>query len=104
VNENLVRFDDARSVAESLDPSYPVYCLRPNVLKETARHFLSTFPGTVLYAIKCNPNPLVLDALYAAGVRHFDTASLPEIAQVTETPCIIWLPSSAPRRPRRWNC
>jgi ornithine decarboxylase len=79
-----VRFDDARSVAESLEPSYPVYCLRPNVLKETARHFLSTFPGTVLYAIKCNPNPLVLDALYAAGVRHFDTASLPEIAQVTE--------------------
>jgi ornithine decarboxylase len=43
------------------------------------------FPGTILYAVKCNPHPLVLDALYRAGIRHFDTASLPEIAQICET-------------------
>ena len=68
----------------ALEPSYPVYCLRPQVLKRNARRFLGTFPGRVLYAVKCNPHPLVLEALYEAGIRHFDTASLPEIALVRE--------------------
>ncbi len=79
------RFDDVRAVAQALRPSYPVYCLRPDLLAETARRFISVFPGTVLYAVKCNPHPLVLDVLYKAGIRHFDTASLPEIAQICET-------------------
>jgi len=79
------RFDDVRAVARALQPSYPVYCLRPDMLAETARRFISIFPGTVLYAVKCNPHPLVLDVLYRAGIRHFDTASLPEIAQICET-------------------
>ena len=42
------------------------------------------FPGRVLYAVKCNPHPHLLRALYDAGIRHFDTASLPEIAEVRE--------------------
>lgn len=79
------RFDDVRAVARALQPSYPVYCLRPDLLAETARRFISIFPGTVLYAVKCNPHPMVLDVLYRAGIRHFDTASLPEIAQICET-------------------
>ncbi len=84
MNEVGVRFNDVRSVARSLEPSYPVYCLRPAVLQETARHFVSLFPGRVLYAIKCNPNRLVLKSLYEGGIRHFDAASLPEIAQISE--------------------
>lgn len=79
------RFNDIRMVAKALQPSYPVYCLRPQLLADTARRFISMFPGTVLYAVKCNPHPLVLDVLYRAGIRHFDTASLPEIAQICET-------------------
>jgi ornithine decarboxylase len=79
------RFSDVSAVAQALQPSYPVYCLRPEVLAETARRFISMFPGTVLYAVKCNPHPMVLDELYRAGIRHFDTASLPEIAQICET-------------------
>ena len=39
----------------------------------------------MLYAVKCNPHPLVLRALYDAGIHHFDTASLPEIALVRES-------------------
>ena len=77
-------FDDARAMIEALTPSYPVYCMRAGVLAETAREFLERFPGRVLYAVKCNPHPIVLQALYDAGIRHFDTASLPEIAQVRE--------------------
>ena len=69
----------------ALSPSYPVFCLRPHVIAATAKRFLDLFPGRVLYAVKCNPHPLVLAALYKAGIRHFDTASLPEIAQVRES-------------------
>jgi len=75
---------DARAVAEALTPSYPVYCLAPGALARSARQFLTDFPGRVLYAVKCNPHPRVLKALYDAGIHHFDTASLPEIAQVRE--------------------
>ena len=78
------QFSDVVAVARALRPSYPVYCLRPEVLAASARRFLSLFPGTVLYAVKCNPHPLVLQALYKGGIRHFDTASLTEIAQITD--------------------
>ena len=78
------RFDDVDAMIRALEPSYPVYCLHPQVLARSARHFLECFPGRVLYAIKCNPHPKVLQILYDAGIRHFDTASLPEIAQVRE--------------------
>ena len=78
-------FADAAAVARALKPSYPVYCLRPQVLVETVRRFISMFPGTVLYAVKCNPHPMVLDTIYRAGIRHYDTASLPEIALIRET-------------------
>src|SRR5690606_31755608 len=69
---------------ERLNPSYPVFMVFPEILKDRARAFLSGFPGTVLYAVKCNPDPHVLRALYEAGIRHFDTASLPEIAKINE--------------------
>jgi len=77
-------YPDARAVAAALRPSYPVYCLDLAGLSAQARAFVDTFPGRVLYAVKCNPYPKILSTLYRAGVRHFDTASLPEIAQVRE--------------------
>ena len=79
------QFPDVRSMVAALKPSYPVYCMRPDVLRQAAARFLDLFPGRVLYAVKCNPHPRVLQALYDAGIRHFDTASLPEIAQVRES-------------------
>ncbi len=78
------QFTDVTAVAKALQPSYPVYCVRPEVLAGSARRFISQFPGTVLYAVKCNPHPLVLNALYQGGLRHFDTASLAEIAQISD--------------------
>ncbi|MBT5434602.1 MAG: type III PLP-dependent enzyme, partial [Rhodospirillaceae bacterium] len=77
-------FDSVDAVIAAMEPSYPIYCIQPDVLRETARRFLDTFPGRVLYAIKCNPHPRIAEILYEAGIRHFDTASLPEIAQVRE--------------------
>lgn len=77
-------YKNAREVARALRPSYPVYCLAPTLLTAAAKRFLDVFPGRVLYAVKCNPHARVLRALYDAGIVHFDTASLPEIAQVRE--------------------
>jgi ornithine decarboxylase len=77
-------FADAVAMVRALKPSYPVYCMRPHVVKRSATAFLEAFDGRVLYAVKCNPHPLILRPLYEAGVRHFDTASLTEITQVRE--------------------
>jgi ornithine decarboxylase len=65
-------------------PEDPVHCLRPAVLADTARGFVAAFPGDVLYAVKCNPDPRVLRALHAGGVRHFDCASLAEVRLVRD--------------------
>ncbi len=61
-----------------------MHCLRSTLVAETADAFLAAFPGDVLYAVKCNPDPAVLRALYAGGVRHFDCASLPEVRLVRQ--------------------
>ncbi|MEN8197838.1 MAG: hypothetical protein ABFS30_15210, partial [Pseudomonadota bacterium] len=37
-------FDDADAMVAALEPSYPVYCLRPHVLAENARRFIEGFP------------------------------------------------------------
>jgi ornithine decarboxylase len=80
----LKRYHNATQVAADLKPSYPVLCIAPDIIQRNANAFLEAFPGRVLYAVKCNPHPRVLQALYDAGVHHFDTASLVEIAQVRE--------------------
>jgi ornithine decarboxylase len=66
----------------ALKPVEPVYCLYFQQLQRGARRFVEGFPGRVLYAVKANNNPSVMRAMHRAGVRHFDTASIPEIEQV----------------------
>ena len=46
--------------------------------------FVAAFPGVVMYAVKCNPEPAVLRALHAGGVAHFDCASISEVALVRQ--------------------
>ncbi len=72
------------SVVMSARPSEPLHCLRPAVLQRAAADFLRGFPGRVLYAVKCNPDPRVLRALWDGGVRHFDCASPNEVALVRQ--------------------
>ncbi len=81
---SLKHFPTVEKMIEELAPAYPVHCLRPRELERNAKQFLDTFPGRVLYAVKCNPDLSVLTALYEAGIRHFDTASLSEIALIRE--------------------
>ncbi len=70
------------AVVAAARPTDPLLCLRPTAIAAAARRFVDRFPGDVLYAVKCNPEPRVLRALWAGGVRHFDCASLAEVALV----------------------
>jgi len=70
------------ALVEELRPAEPMIAIRPRTLRRTAETFVQTFPGDVLYAVKCNPEPTVLRALWRGGVRHFDCASLQEIRTV----------------------
>ncbi|HEY4044818.1 MAG TPA: type III PLP-dependent enzyme [Rhodopila sp.] len=79
---NPVRRPTVDAMVAADRPEEPVHCLRPGVVVQTARDFVAGFPGDVLYAVKCNPDPAVLRALWQGGVRHFDCASLPEIRLV----------------------
>ena len=75
-------FPSIDAVVARMRPSDPLLCLRPAIIAGAARRFTELFPGDVLYAVKCNPEPRVLRALWAGGVRHFDCASLAEVALV----------------------
>ncbi|MBL8699071.1 MAG: type III PLP-dependent enzyme [Alphaproteobacteria bacterium] len=70
------------AVVRAERPEEPLHCLRPAALAAAARAFVAAFPGDTLYAVKCNPEPRVLRALWAGGVRQFDCASPAEVAVV----------------------
>lgn len=79
---NAMSYPDIHSLLEARQPRLPVYCIYPHVYREAARHFVAGFPGRVLYAVKANNHPFVIEALHAGGITHFDCASIEEIALV----------------------
>ncbi|MDE2112200.1 MAG: type III PLP-dependent enzyme [Alphaproteobacteria bacterium] len=79
---DIPRFATIEKAIGALKPVEPIYCLHPQKFKIAAQRFLEGFPGDPMYAVKANPVPQVLDLVYAAGIRHFDTASLSEVALV----------------------
>jgi len=70
------------AAVERLQPELPMVCLRPHVVERAARRFRETIGCEPFYAVKCNPEESVLDALVRGGVRCFDAASLGEIRSV----------------------
>jgi ornithine decarboxylase len=75
----LLTFHTPLDLVRERLPEKPVACVRPERVVLAANWFQENFPGEVLYAVKANPSPWVLDALYAAGQRWFDVASEAEI-------------------------
>ncbi|MEE4213260.1 MAG: type III PLP-dependent enzyme, partial [Parvularcula sp.] len=80
----MVQYDNARQLASELQPEKPVICRRPALAERAARTFRELFPGDILYAVKANPAPWLLQTLHGAGIDHFDAASLTEIRLVRE--------------------
>lgn len=75
-------YPDALAVVRDLRPDEPVILNRPHAARRAARFFVEKFPGKVLYAVKANPAPDLIQVLWSAGVTHFDVASIAEVRLV----------------------
>ena len=75
----MQKFKDVNELVSTLNPDYPVYCIRPESIKISTQLFKNNFPGKVLYAVKTNPNKEVLKHIINNGIENFDAASINEI-------------------------
>ena len=82
----MEKLSSAAALIEKSRPERPVRGLRPHAAGRAARWFLENFPGDVAYAYKANASVFLVGALYGAGIRHFDVASLPEIEDAATIP------------------
>lgn len=74
---------DNQAIME-LAPAMPAPILRPQELTNHTKGFVKAFPGHVMYAMKCNPDPIALQAIYDGGVKRFDAASIAEIRTIAK--------------------
>jgi ornithine decarboxylase len=82
----MEKFASAAHLVASRKPEKPVLAARPHVAARAARFFLDNFPGDIAYAYKANSSPFLIGALYGAGIRNFDVASLPELEDAATIP------------------
>ena len=80
------RYASARAYLQAHRPDMPVFGMRPHAAGRAARWFLEHFPGEVAYAYKANSAVFLIGALYGAGIRAFDVASLPELEDASTIP------------------
>ncbi|MGB7405671.1 MAG: type III PLP-dependent enzyme [Pacificimonas sp.] len=78
----MQNFHNALGAAAALKPHAPLTLVRPHAATRAARFFVERFPGKSLYAVKANPSPDLLRTLWAAGVTHYDVASINEVRLV----------------------
>jgi ornithine decarboxylase len=78
----MAKFQSVDELVKTTRPVNPVYCIREESIQTASKWFLQNFPGTTLYAVKCNPSEQVLKTIFESGVSNFDTASLEEIKLV----------------------
>lgn len=83
-------FATASEMVRACRPEKPVVGFRPHAAGRAARWFLKHFPGDVAYAYKANSSVFILGALYGAGIRHFDVASLPELEDARTIPDVTF--------------
>jgi ornithine decarboxylase len=75
----MAKFQSVDELVKATRPVNPVYCIREESIQTASSWFVENFPGTTLYAVKCNSNEKVLKTLFESGITNFDTASLEEI-------------------------
>jgi len=84
MSSGLEKFFDVDDMLRAMRPTEPVYCIYPDLYLANTREFVNNFPGRVLYAVKANDHPDIVDLISKGGVGHFDCASLAEIATVMD--------------------
>lgn len=82
--QNFSHYTDARSMIKALQPALPVYTLSPASIQQAGAQFVQAFPGKTMFAVKTNPHPVAIAALYKGGVHAFDVASIEEMRLVRE--------------------
>ena len=75
-------FPSPADAVRTLAPEGPLAIARPHRVTAAGTWFRDNFPGEIFYAVKANPSPWVLDALWVSGVRGFDVASEVEVRLV----------------------
>ncbi|MAH90081.1 MAG: ornithine decarboxylase [Candidatus Pelagibacter sp.] len=75
----MQKFSNVNEVVNTLKPVNPIYCIRPDTIKNSVKVFKDNFPGKILYAVKTNPNEYVLKHIIKNGVDRFDVASINEV-------------------------
>jgi len=60
-------------------PIDPVRCFRPHAIERAVTWFQSHFSGQLIYAVKANMTPDVVQLVAQNGVQNFDVASLTEV-------------------------
>ena len=78
----MQKFKSVDELVNQLKPIEPVYCIRKKSIQLASKYFQSKFSGKVLYAVKTNPNPLVLKTIVESGIENFDVASIKEIEAI----------------------
>ena len=78
----MQKFKSVDELVSQLKPTEPVYCIRRNSIRLASRFFRNKFPGKILYAVKTNPHPLILQTLLDSGIKQYDVASIKEIETI----------------------
>ena len=78
----MQKFKSVDELVNQLKPTEPIYCIRKRSIQLASEYFQSKFSGKVLYAVKTNPNPLVLKTIVESGIENFDVASIKEIEAI----------------------
>jgi len=78
----MQKFKSVEDLINQLKPEKPVYCIRKNSIQSAVKYFIKNFPGKILYAVKTNPHPLVIEKVIEGGVEQFDVASIEEIKAI----------------------
>ncbi len=78
----MQKFKSVEELINQLKPEKPIYCIRKNSVTTASNFFQKNFPGDILYAVKTNPHPLIIQSLIDSGINQFDVASIEEIKQI----------------------
>ena len=80
----MQKFKSVEELINQLKPEQPVYCIRRNSIQTAVHHFKKNFPGKILYAVKTNSHPEVIETIIKSGIDQFDVASINEIKLVKQ--------------------
>jgi ornithine decarboxylase len=65
----MQKFKSVEQIVNQLKPEKPIYCIRKNSIRSAVKYFNKNFPGKILYAVKTNPHPSVIQTIIDSGVE-----------------------------------